>query len=291
MNISYYPGCTIKTSAKNYETSAIAALKWLGANLVEMEDWNCCGVVHSLSTDDLYHQIAPVRVLLHHQEQSAKEDLVTMCDMCYNTLSQANVLVKANPEQLNTLNTFMDEEKTHYEGDVNVLHMLQVLRDKVGFDTIRKKVRRPLEGMKVFPYYGCMVLRPGEVSIDNPEDPRIMGDLMEALGAKVIDDPMKNECCGSYHTVDNRDIVYDRVNKIVSRALAKGADAIVLSCPLCRFNLDTRQHDSKSKIESPIPVFYYTQLMCMAFGLEEEVMGLEDHKIDPKPMVHAMAQS
>lgn len=282
MELQYYPGCTIKTSAKNYETSAMAAMQWLGVNLQEMEDWNCCGVVHTLSQDDLYHQIAPVRVLTHLQKEHHNE-LVTMCDMCYNTLSQANVMVQNNTESLTTLNNFMTEEEA-YQGKVRVLHLLEVLRDKIGFDTIRKKVKKPLKGLKVFPYYGCMVLRPGDVSIDSPEDPTIMGDLMKALGAEVIDDPVKIECCGSYHTVDNRNIVYDRVNRIVERAHAKGANAMVLSCPLCRFNMDTRQYEQPGR-ENPMPVFYYTQLMCLAFGLEESVMGLDDHKIDPIPLV------
>jgi heterodisulfide reductase subunit B2 len=282
MDIKYYPGCTIKTSARNYETSALAALQALGVELNEMEDWNCCGVVHSLTTDDLYHQIAPVRVL-NHLEHEGRSELVTLCDMCYNTLAQANVLVTSDAEKLKTLNTFMDTEEP-YGGSVEVLHLLEILRDKVGFQTIAKRVKRPLKGLKVFPYYGCMLLRPGEVGIDNAEDPTILGDLMAALGAEVIDDPVKVECCGSHHTVGNCGVVFDRVEKIVERAKAKGAEAMVLSCPLCRFNLDARQQEDPA-ITEPLPVFYYTQLMAVAFGLGEEVLGLDDHRVDPCPLL------
>jgi heterodisulfide reductase subunit B len=289
MNVTYYPGCTIKTSARNYETSARAALAWLNRELNEMEDWNCCGVVHALSVDDLFHQIAPVRVLRHFQQEQPQEELVTLCDMCYNTLSQANMLVKNNADQLKTINTFMDEEQP-YDGGVTVLHLLQLLRDTIGFDAIKKKVVNPLKGLNVFPYYGCMLLRPGEIGIDDAEDPTIIGDLMQALGAEVIDDPVKVECCGSYHTVDNRDIVLERVGNIVARARAKGADAIVLSCPLCRFNMDARQPsmqqtEQEALHQGPLPVFYYTQLMCLAFGLDNGVIGLEDHQVDPLPLL------
>jgi heterodisulfide reductase subunit B2 len=286
MDMKYYPGCTVKTSARNYETSALAALQSLGVSLTEMDDWNCCGVVHTLSQDDLYHQVAPIRVLMHLQKEKSNE-LVTLCDMCYNTLSQANTQVKNNAGQLETLNTFMNEEVA-YDGTVQVLHLLQLLRDTIGFDAIRKNVKKPLAGLKVFPYYGCMLLRPGEVSIDTPEDPTILGDLMVALGAEVVDDPIKIECCGSYHTIDHCDVVFDRVNRIVQRAQAKGANAIVLSCPLCRFNMDTRQND-QPHIENPLPVFYYTQLMCLAFGLVGETLGLDDHRVDPFPLVRNLA--
>jgi heterodisulfide reductase subunit B len=288
MQLNFYPGCTIKTSAKNYETSARSALQHLGSELVEMDDWNCCGVVHSLTTDDLYHQIAPVRVLAHAEKEHTK-DIVTLCDMCYNTLSQANVLMKDHPDQCNTLNRYMEPDDDKYDGTVTVSHLLQILRDSIGFAAIKRRVVTPLRGLRVFPYYGCMLLRPGEVSIDNPEDPTILADLMRALGAEVADDPAKIECCGSYHTASssNRPLVFDRVGKIVQRAKAKGADAFVLSCPLCRFNLDTRQLEHP-EIEEPLPVFYFTQLMCVAFGIEESALGLEDHRVDPRPLLRAI---
>lgn len=286
MDIKYYPGCTVKTSARNYETSAMAALRYLGVELSELEQWNCCGVVHTLSADDLMKQLAPVRVLKHVEQCEERQEVVTLCDMCYNTLSQANVLVRNDPAKLKTINTFMECDDAHggYEGTVSVVHLLQVLRDTIGFQAIQKKVKYPLRGMKVFPYYGCMVLRPGEVGIDTPEDPTIMGDLMRALGAEVIDDPVKIECCGSHHTVGDRAIVFERIEHIIGRARDKGAEAVVLSCPLCRFNLDTRQKEDRT-IHMPLPVFYYTQLMGIAFGLDEAVLGLNEHRVDPRPLL------
>lgn len=287
MNLTYYPGCTIKTSARNYEASAIAALRWLQAELSELQDWNCCGVVHTLSSDDLLRQLAPVQVLAQAQEE-AHTEVVTLCDMCYNTLSQANHLVRRNEDKRQTVNTFLEREQ-NYNGSVEVVHLLQVLRDTIGFDAIKKRVKHPLRGLRVFPYYGCMLLRPGEVGVDDAEDPTVLEDLMRALGAEVVDDPVKIECCGSHHTVTNQHIVFDRVEKIVGKAKAKGADAIVLSCPLCRFNLDTRQKEDR-EIADPLPVFYYTQLMCVAFGLGDEVLGLQDHRVNPLPLLDELRQ-
>jgi heterodisulfide reductase subunit B len=285
MDLKYYPGCTIQTSARNYESSALAALQSLGVELSELQEWNCCGVVHSLSTDDLMHQLAPVRVL-NNIQQEGRSEVVTLCDMCYNTLSQANVLVNQDPDKLKTINNFIEAEQ-RYDGKVEILHLLEILRDKIGFDKIKQHVKRPLKGLNIFPYYGCMILRPGEVSIDTPEDPTILGDLLTALGARVIDDPVKIECCGSHLTVGNKGVVFERIEKIVGRAKDAGANAVVLSCPLCRFNLDTRQRDD-TNISEPLPVFYYTQLMCLAFDLAEDVLGLDEHRVDPRTLLRQL---
>lgn len=282
MNFTYYPGCAVKTSAQGYERSAVAVLHALGVALHELEEWNCCGVVHTLSRDDLLRQIAPIQVLARVQ-QAQSDRVVTLCDMCYNTLSRANIVVRENGEQRKTVNAFMEPE-SRYDGVVTVHHLLQVLRDTIGFDAVKKRVKQPLRGLRVFPYYGCMLLRPGEVSIDDPEEPSVLEHLMRALGAEVVDDPVKIECCGSHHTVTRPTLIFERVEKIVGRAKSKGAHAIVLSCPLCRFNLDARQKEDRAILE-PLPVFYYTQLMCLAFGLEEATMGLDTHRVDPRPML------
>jgi heterodisulfide reductase subunit B len=249
-------------------------------------------VVHTLTQDDRYHQLAPIRVLNHVLHQAQRREVVTLCDMCYNTLAQANYAVQQHPEQLQTHNTYMHDMQAEagYDGSVQVRHLLQILRDTIGFAAIKSQVKQPLIGLKVFPYYGCMLLRPGEISIDSSEDPQIMGDLMRALGATVIDDPVKTECCGSYHTVDQQPVVYQRIEHIVERARGRGAEAIVLSCPLCRFNLDSRQHEDAA-ISDPLPVFYYTQLMGLAFGLSPSELGIEraSHAIDPLPILAQLA--
>lgn len=281
MKVLYYPGCTLKTSAKNLERSAMAIMRNFGHELVEMKDWNCCGVVSSLTSDDLMHHLAPLRNLIHVQDEG-HDKVITLCDMCCNTLKQTNLRVKENPEDLKTLNAFMDRDND-YKGTVTVLHFLEFLRDEIGFDVLKKHVKNPLKGMKIMPYYGCMLLRPREVSIDDAEEPKILGNLLRALGAEVVDNPFKIECCGSYHTVEEKELVSRRAYRITSLALEQGADAIVLSCPLCRFNLDMRGKEAEKLFKGfkQIPVYYYTQLIAVSLGLEPSVYGFDQHVVDP----------
>ena len=281
MKLLYYPGCTLKTSAKNLEKSAFAIMDALGHEMVEMDDWNCCGVVASLTDDDLMHHLAPLRSLIH-VEDAGENRVVTLCDMCCNTLKQTNLRVKEIPADLETLNLFMDREND-YKGTVEVLHFLEFLRDEIGFDVIKKKVKRPLKDMKIMPYYGCMLLRPREVAIDDAEEPTILGDLLSALGAEVVDNPFKVECCGSYHTVENKELVSKRAHRITSFATERGSDAMVLSCPLCKFNIDARGKEAEKMFKGykQIPVYYYTQLIAVALGLDPSVCGFEEHNVDP----------
>ncbi len=281
MRLLYYPGCTLKTSAKNLEKSAVAIMEKLGHELTEMEDWNCCGVVSSLTDDDLMHHLAPLRNLIHVEDEG-EDKIVTLCDMCCNTLKQTNLRMKEKPEDLETLNLFMDREND-YKGTVKVLHFLEFLRDEVGFDVLKKMVKNPLKGMKLMPYYGCMLLRPREVSIDDAEEPTIMKDLLTALGAEVIDNPFKIECCGSYHTIEEKNIVSNRAYRITKFAVDRGSDAIVLSCPLCRYNLDVRGKEAEKIYNNykQVPVYYYTQLIAVALGLDPKCCGFGDHAVDP----------
>mgnify|MGYP000527654144 FL=1 len=286
MKISYFPGCTLKTTAKNFEESALASLSFLGIDVVELPRWNCCGTVYSLTDDDLMHQIAPVRNLIRVKEQKDTR-VVTLCSMCYNTLKRANNLVKEDEEKLNKLNDFMYRENVKYDGKVEVLHLLEVLKNEVGFSEIAKKVKRSLKGLRVANYYGCLLLRPPEVGLDDPEHPTILNDLLHSLGAEVIDYPYETECCGSYHTVVNVDLVVERAYDILNSAISQGAEAVVLSCPLCNFNLDNRQKEIKKKFPDfkGIPVFYFTQLLALSLGLDERVCRFELNFVNPYPLL------
>jgi len=281
MKLLYYPGCTLKTSAKNLEKSAFAIAEALGHEMKEMDDWTCCGVVSSLTDDDLMHHLAPIRNLIHAEDEE-EETIVTLCDMCCNTLKQTNLRVKEISDDLETLNAFMDREND-YKGTVKVLHFLEFLRDEIGFDVLKKKVKNPLKGMKIMPYYGCMLLRPRNVAIDDAEEPTIMSDLLRALGAEVVDNPFKIECCGSYHTIEEKKLVSDRAHRITNFAVDRGSDAIMLSCPLCRFNLDVRGKEAEKlyKGYKQVPVYYYSQLIAVALGLDPKVYGFEEHTVDP----------
>jgi heterodisulfide reductase subunit B len=176
----------------------------------------------------------------------------------------------------------MDREND-YKGTVKVVHFLEYLRDEVGFSVLKKMVKNPLKGVKIMPYYGCMLLRPREVAIDDAEEPTILKDLLNALGAEVIDNPFKIECCGSYHTIQQKELVSNRAYRITNFAIERGGDAIALSCPLCRFNLDIRGKDAEKMYNGykQVPVYYYSQLIAVALGLDPEYCGFDDHAVDP----------
>lgn len=291
MKIPYYPGCTLKTNAKNLETSTLEVAKTLDIELVELPRWNCCGTVYSLTSDDLIHHVAPIRNFIRVQEMNdnglVKDEyrLVTVCSMCYNTLKRSNLRVKENPDDLDKINNFMYLEKD-YQGNVDVVHFLKLLQE-IGFDKVKEKVKNPLTGLKIAPYYGCMLLRPKEVGIDDPEDPTIQTELLEALGAEVIDNPYKKVCCGSYQTVHEKDAVSNLGYKILTHAQKEGAEAITTSCPLCAFNLDNRQKEVKEQHPEfqHIPVFYFTQLIAIAFGVEKKYCRFDLNYIDPEKLL------
>jgi heterodisulfide reductase subunit B len=291
MKLPYYPGCTLKTSARNFEDSALAAAKALGIELVELPRWNCCGTVFSLTSDDLIHHVAPIRNLIRVQEMNKNglvEDerrLVVLCSMCYNTLKRANLRVKETKGDLEKLNNLMDREDD-YTGGVEVVNFLNVFKD-VGIENVRQRVKKPLNGLKVAPYYGCMVLRPREIAIDDPEDPVIQEALLSALGAEPIENPYRKVCCGSYQTVRDKYAVSELVYDILTHAQREGAEAITTSCPLCVFNLDDRQKEVRERHPDfkEIPVFYFTQLMAMAFGLGDKCCGHDFNYVDPRPLL------
>ena len=292
MKISYYPGCTLKSTAKNFEISAIAVARELGIEFVELSRWTCCGTVYSMTSDDIMHQLAPIRNLTRVKEDGF-DRVVTLCSMCFNTLKRANILVQRDKEKLDKMNDFMYLENIEYDGGVEVVHFLEILRDEIGWGEIKKHVKNPLNGLVFAPYYGCLLVRPPEVAIDNVEMPYVLDNLFESLGAKSIDYPYSTECCGSYNTVSNPDIVLDKTYSMINLAREQGADAIVLSCPLCDFNLEARQKQVAEKYPDfhPMPVLYFTQLMAVAFGLDEDTYGFEYNTISPEEIFKKARES
>ncbi len=266
--LTYFPGCTLKDTASDFEISGMAVMEALGYVLEELERWNCCGTVFSLTDDDLMHQIGPVRDLIRAQE-AGSEEIITLCSMCYATLKRSSLFVNGNQERLDKINAFMNKE-IDYEGKVSVHHLLEVLRDRIGWEKVEERVTNPLEGLSVAPFYGCTLLRPQEIAIDDPDAPTVLQDLTQALWATPIDYAYSVECCGAYQVVDHRDVVIERTHRIMSAARRAGADVIVTSCPLCHFNLSDTQKELVRTIPDyeEMPIIYFTQLMALGFGVE-----------------------
>jgi len=285
MRLAYYPGCTLKTKARNLEEPAIASLAVLGFELEEIRKWNCCGAVYSLADDDLIRQVAPVRNLIRVKEQG-KNEVVTLCSLCLNTLKRANLLMKEDAEKRNTINMFMDEE-VDYGGEVKVLHLLEVLRDDIGWEALGQKIRLPLRNLKLAPYYGCTLLRPREIAIDSVENPTILHKFLEALGATPVDFPESTRCCGSYQIISNPDSTSGYAWDILSSALSHGAEALVLTCPLCDYNLGQGQKELVKKHDGfrGMPLFYFTQLLALALELDPQVCHFELNHGSPESLL------
>lgn len=283
MKVSYFPGCTLNTTGKGFDNAVRASAAAVGLELAELADWNCCGATYPLIVDNMLELAAPAHVLVAARDEGSI--VTTACTTCYNVLRRTNRFIQEHEDERDRINTFIEAE---YSGEVEVKDILHLLRDDVGFDLIGKRVERPLTGLKVAAYYGCMVLRPpAEVAYDDPEFPHSLDDLLWALGADVVDYPHKNECCGAYLAVKDPGITREMVYVILRSVQMAGAEAVATNCPLCQFNLDKQQAEMR-KIHAgyrPVPVFYFSQLMGLALGLDASDYGWERHFVDARTLL------
>ena len=262
----YFPGCTLRTVAKDYDVSAKACARALGFELREMQGWLCCGAVMSNVEDNLMTKAGPNRILARAHQEGDK--LVTLCAGCYNVLKRTDQRARLSSSAQQSINTFNEEA---YNGGVDVVHFLEVLRDKIGFETIEKAVKVPLQGLRVGAYYGCLLLRPAsEMRFDDPNRPSILENLLSKLGCTPIDYPARTDCCGSYLSVGSSETSQPMSAAIIKSAQSCGAKLLAVSCPLCKFNLESSQaltaKDTSS--DQSLPIIYFTQLLGLALGLQ-----------------------
>ena len=259
MKYSYYPGCTLRNKAKDLDRYARASAEALGFTLEELETWQCCGGVYPLGTDEIASKLPSVRALDAAKQKG--QDLVAVCSACYHVLKRVNDDMKNVPDIQSRANNYMALE-TPYKGETQVLHFLEVLRDRVGFDALKEKVVNPLTGRKIGAYYGCLLLRPSKVmAFDDPENPTILEDFIRALGAEPVVYAYRNECCGGYISIKDKEKADGLCHKIVDNAAQMQADCLVTACPLCKYNLNRA---------GELPVVYFTELLAEALGVKED---------------------
>lgn len=283
MKYAYFPGCSLHSSAEEYDRSIRAISRELGVELNEVPDWLCCGATPAHITSHLLSVALPISNCTWAEKEGL--DLVTTCAACFHRTVVANEEVKENSKLRNTINDVIGE---NYEGRTKVLHLLEVLIQEVGLDKIGQLVKRPLKGLKIASYYGCLLTRlPEDIRLDSIEEPRIMDDLMIALGAEVVDWPYKTECCGGSLVVTQKKTVLRLANDILSISKDRQADCVAVACPMCQSNLDLCQGAVERKYHAKfnLPVFYFTQLVGLALGLDEQELGLEKLIIDPYPLL------
>lgn len=259
MKVGYFPGCTLKNKAKELDDYARKAAEALGVTLEEIEEWQCCGGVFTTAKDEVATKLSSVRALKAAKDK--EQPLVTVCSACHNVIKQTNHAMQTDKEFADKVNRYMDEEP--YDGETQVYHYLELLRDVVGFDAVKEKVVNKLAGKKIAAYYGCLLLRPnGVMKMDDPENPRIMEDFIRAIGAEPVVYANRNECCGGYIAMESPALAQKKSNAVIENAKAAGAEMIITACPLCRYNLIKNGAD--------IPVVYFTELLAEALGVKED---------------------
>ena len=258
--------------AKDFDASAKASARALGFELKEMEGWLCCGAVYSNVNDNLMTKAGPNRILSRAQKDGGT--LTTLCAGCYNVLKRTTYHATHTSASQQAINAFNEETFT---GGVEVLHFLEVLRDRIGFERVEKAVKAPLKGLPVGAYYGCLLLRPpGEMKLDDPNRPSVMEDLLSRLGCTPIDYPSRTQCCGSYLSISTSESE-PLARGIIESARNSGAKVLAVSCPLCKYNLETGRNGSAT--EDYMPIVYFTQLLGLALGLDSQQLQLDPQQM------------
>jgi len=280
VRLPYFPGCTLHSKAKGFDASARAGAQALDIVMEELPEWTCCGATFPMAADSAMGLVAPTRILA---SAKAAGKLLTLCSFCYNTLKRTNRVIATDAERRRKVTTFIEED---YQGNVQTVHLLEVLRDDIGFEAVAGRVVKPLHGLKVAPYYGCLLLRPAdEMGFDDPERPTILENFLKSLGCTVVDYPHKTECCGSFVAVSSPEVAQGCSARILEAAVKHGAEMLVVSCPLCQYNLDRaqRQVQAGGGPATRVPVLYFSQLLALALGCDEACLHLEGHAVDPRP--------
>jgi heterodisulfide reductase subunit B len=274
---TYFPGCSCSSEggAKAYDWSIRAVSKVLDFELRELDDWNCCGSTPSSSVDELGAFCLATRDLALAEKSGL--DMVTPCSACYVIFNRTNSYLKQYPKLKAQVDEALSAGNLKYNNTVKARHMLDILTTDIGYDAIKSKVKKPLDGLKVAPYYGCQVVRP-VFGFDHPESPQSLDKLITSLGGEPTPFPLKTHCCGGSLIISEEALALDLTRKLLESAYSNGAECLITVCPLCQTNLDAYQSrvNKKFKTNYKLPVFFFTQLMGIAFGLEEKVLGIKN---------------
>lgn len=277
MKFAYYPGCSLESTACEYNASVLAAFEALGVSLQELEDWNCCGASSAHSMNQDLALALPARNIAIAQKSGL--DVVMPCAACFNRHKMADHALKNDPQKRAMLEGTINFK---YTGDINVLALLDVIANKIGLNQVKSCVKKPLTGLKAVSYYGCLLVRPPEITqFEDPDNPQIMDRILETLGAEPRTWSYATDCCGGGLSLTKPTAAARMVSKLADRAAEAGAQAIVTSCPLCQINLEMRQGKTNAKM----PIFFFTELIGLAFGLEKSKGWMSKHLISPIPLL------
>jgi heterodisulfide reductase subunit B len=267
--------------------AANAVNKHLDVEFVEIPEWNCCGAIDAVYA---YNPLLSISMSARNLAlaEAMKMDVVTLCSACFFTLSRANKTLRESVDIKSKVDRAINDAGLKYAGEVKVRHYMDILVNNVGADKIRQSVTNPLKGLKVAPYYGCLIVRPNSIHrFDDPEHPTSMDRVIEALGAETVNYPDKTRCCGASLVITDEEVMMEMTKAPLLTAKNAQADCIVTPCPMCHFNLDAKQKDIEShfKIDLKLPVLYITQLLGLAFGIPPKELGLQRNIVSPNKLL------
>lgn len=283
----FYPGCSMPRSARPYLDSLLAIRSDLDMTLEEIQDWNCCGATEYVAVSQLQaHSLVGRNLALAAQQANGSSTLVAGCSACYLNLAKTEKYMREDKQLNGLVNEALSAGGLQYKaGTLEVRHLLDVIYNDIGLEKIRSKVVRPLKGLRLAPYYGCMIVRPDpDNRYGNTEYPMALDYLLEELGAEVIDFPMKTHCCSGHMTQISPNVAYELIHRLISGADRYHADMMVTLCPMCQLNLDAYQSAMNSEYETDyhMPILYFTQLIGLAFGYDPQVLGIGREFVDAR---------
>ena len=284
MKYAYYPGCSLHSTAKEYDLSTRALCQALDIELEEIPGWICCGASSGHMTSELLALALPVKNLVLAREMAL--DTAVGCAACYSRLKVANKAMSSDKERSRP---YIDQVVGEpYRGEVRVRHVLEIVIQEYGLDALQEKIKTGLQGLRIAAYYGCLLVRPPKVTaFDDPEDPTCMEALISTLGGDPVDWPYKTECCGGSLSLTRTNVILKLCHDILQMAADEGAECVMVACPLCQSSLDLRQAqvNKRYKTDLYLPILYFTQLTGLALGIEASKLGLDKHMVDPKKLL------
>lgn len=281
MRIGYYPGCSLQSTAKEYDRAARLVARHLGIQLVDLPDWNCCGATAAHSTDHFLAVALPARNLIIAEEMGI--DITVPCAACYQRLRIAHQELTRDAALNEKLAKLIGRS---YKGSVRIYSLMETITG-VGLEQLAAQVVRPLKDLRVGCYYGCLLVRPSGIGCDDPENPQLMDRLLEVTKAEMLDWGYKNECCGASLIIGERGVALRLIRNILRNAVDAGATALACACPVCQSNLDSRQAQVNKEFGTnfSMPIFYFPQLLGLAMGLNPRDLGLETHFVNPQRLL------
>jgi heterodisulfide reductase subunit B len=286
---AYYPGCSLEKTQRGYDESVREVFKALGQELIDIEDWNCCGATMYMSVRETVSLAVSARNLALAEGMGL--DILAPCSSCFTILSKTNRFLNEMPEVQRDVNEALSNGGLSYRGTARVRHPVDILMNDIGLDTLKGKMRRSLNGLKIAPYYGCQIVRPDK-TFDDHENPILLDKMFGAFGAEMVYYPMKVRCCGGMLMTTFEETALKLNKELLQCAVDNGAEIIVTTCPLCHFNLEGYQDRINAVYGTTfnVPIMYFTQLLGIVLGLTPKSLGLDSLFIPLGEKIKSLAE-